>query len=204
MDILFNKYMIQNPVFCVKLSIVYAIVLWANFYVKFSMSSTKAAVNSFDEWNVFEKAAQLSVIVFDNKLYNSNDEALSINRVCNCRSRYDNFVHFNRPRTHGIRVCDRKPSRIPKKRSTRILKKSRKVRRLLWTYIRKSIPKSSRMHLFTNKAREKIYAHGVSCENKGRTKYPSSSVKRKYRKSNKYRMLEMQNQYPHVIKSPQP
>ena len=120
--------MIQNPVFCVKLSVVYAIVLWANFYVKFLMSSTKAAVNSFDECNVFEKAAILSVIVYDNKLYNSNDEAFSINTVCNCRSRYDNFVYFNRPRTLGIRVCDRKPSRIPKKRSTRILKKSRKVR----------------------------------------------------------------------------
>ena len=116
--------MIQNSVFCVKLSIVYAIVLWANFYVKFLMSS----VNSFDECNVFEKASMLSVIVYDNKLYNSNDEAFSINTVCNCRSRYDNFVYFNRPRTHGIRVRDRKPSRIPKKRSTRILKKSRKVR----------------------------------------------------------------------------
>ena len=171
MDILFNKYMIQNPVFCVKLSIVYAIVLWANFYVKFLMSSTKAAVNSFDECNVFEKAAQLSVIVYDNKLNDSNDEAFSINTVCNCRSRYDNFVYFNRPRTHGIRV---------------------------------RVRKSSRMHLFTNKAREKIYAHGVSCENKGRTKYPSSSVKRKYRKSNKHSILEMQNQYPHAIKSPQP
>ena len=131
----FNKYMIQNPVFSVynviMLSFLYAIVLWANFYVKLLMSSTKAAVNSFDECNVFEKAAMLSVIVYDNKLYNSNDEAFSINTVCNCRSRYDNFVYFNRPRTHGIRVCDRKPSRIPKKRSTRILKKSRKVRRLL-------------------------------------------------------------------------
>ena len=79
--------MIQNPVFCVKLSIVYAIVLWANFYVKFLMSSTKAAVNSFDECNVFEKAAMLSAIVYDNKLYNSNDEAFSINTVGNCRSR---------------------------------------------------------------------------------------------------------------------
>ena len=131
----FNKYMIQNPVFFVynviMLSIVYAIVLWANFYVKLLMSSTKAAVNSFDECNVFEKAAQLSVIVYDNKLNDSNDEAFSINTVCNCRSRYDNFVYFNRPRTHGIRVRVRKPSRIPKKRSTRILKKSRKVRRLL-------------------------------------------------------------------------
>ena len=64
----------------------YAIVLWANFYVKLLMSSTKAAMNSFDECKVFEEAAQLSVIVYDNKLNNSNDEAFSINTVCNCRS----------------------------------------------------------------------------------------------------------------------
>ena len=61
MDILCNEYMIQNSVFFVyniiMLFIVYVIVLRANFYVKFLMSSTKAAVNSFDECNVFEKAA---------------------------------------------------------------------------------------------------------------------------------------------------
>ena len=109
------------------------------------MFPTKAAMNSFDECNVFEEAAQLSVIAHDNKLNDSNDEAFSINTVWNCRSRYDKFVYFNRPRTHGIRVRDRKPSRIPKKRTTRVLKKSWKVRRLLRTYIRISIPKSSRM-----------------------------------------------------------
>ena len=43
------------------------------------MCSAKAAVNSFDECNVFEEAAQLSVIVYDNRLNNSNDEAISIN-----------------------------------------------------------------------------------------------------------------------------
>ena len=133
---------------------------WAacDFYVKLSMSSAKATVNSFVECNVFDKAAHLSVIVHDNKLNNSNDKAFSINTACNCRSRYAKFVYFYHPRTHAIRVRDREPSRIPKKRITRILKKSRKVRRLLRTYIRKSIPKSSRMHLFTNKAREK-YMH---------------------------------------------
>ena len=131
----FNKFMIQNPVSFVYnvivLSIVYAIVLWANFYVKLLMSSAKAVVNSVAECNVFDKAAQLSVIVYDNKLRNSNDEAFSVNTVCNCRSQYDKFFfYFNRPRTHGIRIRDREPSRIPKKRVTRILKKSRKVRRL--------------------------------------------------------------------------
>ena len=102
--------MIQNPVFFVynviMLSIVYAIVLWVNFYEKL-LSSTKASVNSFDEYNVFEKAAHLSVIVYDNKLNDSNDEVFSINTVCNCRSRYNKFVYFNRPRAHGIRVRDR-------------------------------------------------------------------------------------------------
>ena len=147
----FNEYMIQNPVFFVynviMLSIVYAIVLWANFYVNL-MSSAKAAVNSFDECNVFEKAAQFFVIVCDNKLNNNKDEAFSINKSVTVD--LDKFVYFNRPLTHGIRVRDREPSRIPKKRITRILKKSRKVRRLLRTYIRKSIPKSSPIHLFTN------------------------------------------------------
>ena len=76
--------MIQNPAFFVynvMLSIVYAIVLWANFYIKLLMSSSKAAVNSFDECSVFEKAAQLSVIVYDNKLNDSNDGAFSISTV---------------------------------------------------------------------------------------------------------------------------
>ena len=66
------------------------------------------------------------------------------------------------------------------------------------------MPKSSRMDLFTNKAGEKIYAHGIRCENKVTKKYPSSAVRRKYPKSNKYRILKMQNQYPHVIKSTKP
>ena len=60
------------------------------------------------------------------------------------------------------------------------------------------------MHLFTSKAREKIDAHGNRCENKGTTKYPSSAVRRKYRKSNKYRILKMLNLYPLVINSPKP
>ena len=46
----FNKYMIQNPVFflCIILSIVYAIVLWANFFVKLFMS--KYAPEQPEQW----------------------------------------------------------------------------------------------------------------------------------------------------------
>ena len=57
-------------------------------------SSNKSCRDSFDECNVFKEATQLSVIVYDNKL---NNEAFSINTVCNCRSRYDKCVYFNRP-----------------------------------------------------------------------------------------------------------
>ncbi|RMX41110.1 hypothetical protein pdam_00003311 [Pocillopora damicornis] len=64
------------------------------------------------------------------------------------------------------------------------------------------MPKSSRMDLFINKAGEKIYAHGIRCENKVTKKYPSSAVRRKYPKSNKYRILKMHNQYPHLQYSP--
>ena len=62
----FNEYVIQNPASfeynVIMLSLVYTIVLWANFYVKLLMSPTKAAVNSFNECNVFEKAAQLPLL----------------------------------------------------------------------------------------------------------------------------------------------
>ena len=96
----------------IMLSIVYAIVLKTNFDIKLLMSSAKAAMNSLDECNVFEKAAQLSVIVYDNILNNSNNEAFSMNTVCNCRSRYNKFVYFNCPPTHGVHICDREPRRI--------------------------------------------------------------------------------------------
>ena len=56
--------------------------------------SNKSCRDSFDECNVFKEATQLSVIIYDNKL---NNEAFSINTVCNCRSRYDRCVYFNRP-----------------------------------------------------------------------------------------------------------
>ena len=45
---------------------------WANYKVKLLMSSAKAAVNSFDECDIFEKAAQLSASsanVLNSKVY---------------------------------------------------------------------------------------------------------------------------------------
>ena len=76
----------------IMLSIVYPIVLWAYSYIKLLMSSTKAVMNSLNECTFFEKAAQLSDIVQDNKLNGNNDETFSINTICNCRSQYNKII----------------------------------------------------------------------------------------------------------------
>ena len=103
---------------------VYATLMGVNFYMNFLMSSTRAAMNTFHECDLFNKATQLSVIANDN-----DDESFLIG---NCRSRYDKFLYFTRhTRTHAVRVRDREPSRIPHKKISSILQKSRNVRRLL-------------------------------------------------------------------------
>ena len=47
-----------------------------------------------------------------------------------------------------VHVRDREPSRIPVKRITGILNKSRKIRCLLRSYIQRQVPQSSRMHSY--------------------------------------------------------
>ena len=48
----FNKYMMQNPVF-----FVFNVIMLSLVYVKLLISSTNAALNSFDECKVIEKTA---------------------------------------------------------------------------------------------------------------------------------------------------
>ena len=141
--ILNTVYLVHNGMILVG---VYATLMGVNFYMNFLMSSTRAAMNTFHECDLFNKATQLSVIASD-----ENDESFLIG---NCRSRYDKFLYFTRHmRTHAVRVRDREPSRIPHKKISSILQKSRNVRRLLRTYIKKNIPRSSRMHMFINEGR---------------------------------------------------
>ena len=71
-----------------------------------------------------------------------------------CRSHYGKFVyqksvltvrHFRR---HVARR-DREPSRIPAKKLSRLLQKSRKLRKIVRKHIKKNVPRSSRIHRFT-------------------------------------------------------
>ena len=140
-------------------------------------------MNCFDECDLFDKY---------------NYELFSIK---NCRSRYEKFVYFGRhTRTHvacaesrfflckvrAVPVRDREPSRIPVKKITSILHKSRKVRRMLRTYIKKNVPRSSRMHIFTNKGR----AHDIRSGQKRKTKYHFSAIKRiKYNRVRSFKRM---------------
>ena len=122
-----------------------ATVMGVNFYVNFLVYLTRGAMNTFHECDLFEKSTQLPVIVNDD---DDDDESFLIG---NCRSRYEKFLYSTRhTRTHAVRVRNREPSRIPHKKISSILHKSRNVRRLLRTYITKNIPRSSHMHMLIN------------------------------------------------------
>ena len=83
--------------------------------------------------NIFEKAAQRSVIVeIDNK-ESINDLQL--------RSRYAKFVYCKC--ITGRRHRDREPSRFPVKQLSRGLHKSRHMRKFVRKYVKKNVPKSS-------------------------------------------------------------
>lgn len=144
------------------------LLLWVfNFCVNFLMSSTRAAMNTFEECDLFEKAMQFSVISHDD----DDDESFLIK---NCRSQYEKFLYFTRhTRNHAVRVRDREPSRIPHKKISSILQKSKNVRRLLRTYIKKNIPRSSHMHMFINEGRV-----DVRSVHKRKIKFHSSAVER--------------------------
>ena len=100
--------------------------------------SAKQRTRALQE-NIYENAAQPSVVVdIDNK-ESVNDLQL--------RSRYAKFVYCKCE--GGRQQRDREPSRIPVKQLSRALHKSRSFRKLVRKYIKKNVPKSSAMHLFT-------------------------------------------------------
>ena len=200
---LLKKCIILNTVFLVHniviLAGVSATLMSVNFCVNFLMSSTRAAMNTFDECDLFEKAMQFSVIAHDDNDDDADDESFFTK---NCRSRYEKFLYLTgHTSTHDVRVRDREPSRIRHKKISSILHKSRNVRRLLRTYIKKNIPKSSRMHMFVNEGRvhvrsvhkRKVTSHSSAGK---RIEYKCVlSSKRMHRKYRKHKMKLKTNYY---------
>ena len=95
-------------------------------------------MNVLLDCNVFDKADELSVVL--------NIGIVKNNYVSmkNLRSRYDKFVVGH----YCVRVRDREPSRIPVKKITNIPNKSRNIRCLLRSYIRREVPRSSQVHKY--------------------------------------------------------
>ena len=135
-------FMFAQLAIILSLLIVHFSVVFMNVFVFQSMND--AIVYTFSDCDILEKAVQLSVIVYEN-----NKESVSIK---DCRSRYEKFISFNCviTRSYAIRR-DREPSRIPVKQLARALQKTRKTRRLVRKYIKKNVPTSSRIHLFTKR-----------------------------------------------------
>ena len=79
------------------------------------------------------------------------------------RSRYAEFIyrHCVKSSCHTVRR-DREPSRIPVKRLTRVLQKSRKIRRLVKKHITKNVPRSSGIHITCRSFRRTVvYSHNT-------------------------------------------
>jgi len=115
------------------------------------LDEDKYIMQVFIDCNALEKAEQLTVI-------NCNAQLISIK---NNRSRREKFIYY---KDHNVgqpaHVRDREPSRIPVKRINAICRKSRKLQRLLCSYILKCVPKSSKMHNFINSRKPRAY---ISC-----------------------------------------
>ena len=95
-------------------------------------------MNTFNDCNIFQNAEQLSPLV---------QAEGSINDP---RSRFEQFIYFKGVKRRH-KIVDREPSRIPVKQLPRAFGKSRKICEPVRNYIRKNVPKSCKIHLFTSK-----------------------------------------------------
>ena len=119
---------------------VFCIVLVVQYFI---ISTTSLINSSENECNVFEGAEQLSVFIHhDKKLFLVEEHRSRYAKSLSCQ-----YVGY-KPR--GV-ARDREPSRVPVKQLTRLLHKSRNVRKMVRKYIVKNVPRSSRIHCFVNK-----------------------------------------------------
>ena len=121
--------------------------VWCSIFC-FAILSTQANMNILPDCNVFNKGEELSVVL-NNDVIKNNYIYVSTK---NHRSRYDKFVVGH----SCIHVRDREPSRIPVKKIKCILNKSRKIRCLLRSYIRRQVPQSSHMHSYISNGHARI------------------------------------------------
>ena len=140
--ILINSIVFRNSCLLVGLLIILFIlstVILINIFRIVCKTIDEAIANTFNDCNIFEKAEQLSLLVQVEESTNYP------------RSRFEQFIYFEGVKRCRLKLVDREPSRIPVKQLARAFGKSRKIREAVRKYIRKNVPKSSRIHVCITK-----------------------------------------------------
>ena len=161
--ILINSIVFRNSCLLVGLLIILFIlstVILINIFRIVCKTIDEAIANTFNDCNIFEKAEQLSLLV-------QVEESTNYPRF-----QFEQFIYFEGVKRCRLKLVDREPSRIPVKQLARAFGKSRKIREAVRKYIRKNVPKSSRIHVCITK--------GVISRLKER--YTNYARKRKVRK----------------------
>ena len=94
-----------------------------------------------NECDVLEKAVQLYIFVHPNKESHLLEEY---------RSRYSKFRTYQYEHKPHVVTRDRDPSRLPVKQLTRVMHKSKKIRKRVRNYVAQNVS-TSRVHCFANK-----------------------------------------------------
>ena len=137
--VMFNSIVFHKSCLLVTLSAILFILCSLVYMCK---RIDKSIANFFNECDIFEKAEQLCP-----SEYVEHEES-----TIYPRSRYAQFIYFERVKRRRHIGIDREPSRIPVRQLERAFGKSRKIRRAVRQYIRRNIPRSSKIHQFTWKS----------------------------------------------------
>ena len=176
--ILFNSSAFRNSWLLVSLLtilyILYGVVI-INIFRNICKTINEAMAYTFIDCGIFEKAEQLSPLIHV-------DDKESTNYP---RSRYVQFIYFERVQRRRHKLVDREPSRIPLKQLARAFRKSKKVREAVRNYIRKNVPRSSGIHLFTSKgafSRSKERYTNCSCKWKPRKRIDEQTSNNRHKR----------------------
>ena len=107
-------------------------------------------ISAFDDCDILEKAIYSTGNV-------NNYSMVTIKARKDMRSRNAKYVYYNYCRVRLCKQRDREPSRLPLRTLKRLEKKSKKLRDIVYDYLRSNTPKSSKMHGYVKVKKIKRY-----------------------------------------------
>ena len=107
-------------------------------------------ISAFDDCDILDKAIYSTGNV-------NNYSMVTIKARKDMRSRNAKYVYYNYCRVRLCKQRDREPSRLPLRTLKRLEKKSKKLRDIVYDYLRSNTPKSSKMHGYVKIKKIKRY-----------------------------------------------